>query len=52
MTRIADKELVCLYLLDPETYDPLFVVGNYAAHPFVGVWHGTCYRDFREKYNE
>ena len=40
MTRIADgiadKELGCLYLLDPETYDPLFVVGNYAAHPLAG----------------
>ena len=40
MTRIADgiadKELGCLYLLDPETSDPLFVVGNYAAHPLAG----------------
>ena len=40
MTRladgIADKELGCLYLLDPKTYDPLFVIGNYAAHPLAG----------------
>ena len=41
MTRladgIADKELGCLYLLDTETYDrPLFVIGNYAAHPLAG----------------
>ena len=40
MTRlcdgIADKELGCLYLLDPKTSKPLFVVGNYAAHPLAG----------------
>jgi hypothetical protein len=40
MTRlcdgIADKELGCLYLLDPKTSEPLFVVGNYAAHPLAG----------------
>jgi len=32
-TGIADKELGTLALLDPETGDPRYVVGNYAAHP-------------------
>ena len=48
MTRlangIADKELGCLYLLDPKTYDPLFVIGNYAAHPLAGHAPGSASR--------
>lgn len=32
-TGIADKELGVVALLDPKTGDPLFVLGNYAAHP-------------------
>ena len=32
---IADKELGTLALLDPQTLDPLYVVGNYAAHPLA-----------------
>ena len=31
-TGIADKELGTLAFLDPETDDPRYVVGNYAAH--------------------
>lgn len=33
---IADKELGCLFFLDPKTHEPLYVVGNYAAHPLAG----------------
>ena len=40
MTRIADgiadKELGCLFLLSPTSSEPLFVIGNYAAHPLAG----------------
>jgi len=34
-TGIADKELGTVVLLDPEEYTPLYVVGNYAAHPLA-----------------
>ena len=34
-TGIADKELGTLVLLDPVSYKPLYVVGNYAAHPLA-----------------
>ena len=34
-TGIADKELGTLALLDAETYEPLYVIGNYAAHPLA-----------------
>jgi len=32
-TGLADKELGTVALLDPETSAPLYVIGNYAAHP-------------------
>ncbi len=39
MTRIADgiadKELGCLFLLAEKSGEPLFVIGNYAAHPLA-----------------
>ncbi|MDE3275005.1 MAG: hypothetical protein PUJ80_03160 [Verrucomicrobiota bacterium] len=31
-TGIADKELGTVALLDPETLNPLYLIGNYAAH--------------------
>ena len=34
-TGIADKELGTIVLLDAETYEPLYVIGNYAAHPLA-----------------
>ncbi len=34
-TGVADKELGTLALLDAETYEPLYVIGNYAAHPLA-----------------
>ena len=34
-TGIADKELGTMALLDAETYTPLYVIGNYAAHPLA-----------------
>lgn len=34
-TGIADKELGTIALLDAETYEPLYVIGNYAAHPLA-----------------
>ena len=34
-TGIADKELGTIALLDAQTYRPLYVVGNYAAHPLA-----------------
>lgn len=34
-TGIADKELGTVALLDPKTLEPLYVVGNYAAHPLA-----------------
>jgi hypothetical protein len=34
-TGVADKELGTLALFDPQTYAPLFVLGNYAAHPLA-----------------
>ena len=34
-TGIADKELGTIALLDPKTFEPLYVVGNYAAHPLA-----------------
>jgi len=34
-TGIADKELGTIVLLDPKTRAPLYVVGNYAAHPLA-----------------
>ena len=34
-TGIADKELGTVALLDPATMAPLYVVGNYAAHPLA-----------------
>ena len=34
-TGIADKELGTVVLLDPETVDPVYVIGNYAAHPLA-----------------
>ena len=34
-TGIADKELGTLALFDPATRAPLFVLGNYAAHPLA-----------------
>ena len=40
MTRIADgiadKELGCVFMLAPKSSEPLFVIGNYAAHPLAG----------------
>ncbi len=33
---IADKELGCLFFMDAATGDPLYVIGNYAAHPLAG----------------
>ena len=32
-TGLADKELGTIALLDPESSTPLYVIGNYAAHP-------------------
>ena len=32
---IADKELGTIALLDPVSLDPLYVIGNYAAHPLA-----------------
>ena len=34
-TGIADKEMGVVALLDPKTADPLYIVGNYAAHPLA-----------------
>ena len=34
-TGIADKELGTVVLLDAESYKPLYVIGNYAAHPLA-----------------
>ena len=34
-TGIADKELGTIAFLDAETYEPLYVIGNYAAHPLA-----------------
>jgi len=34
-TGIADKELGTIALLDPETFAPTYVIGNYAAHPLA-----------------
>ena len=34
-TGIADKELGTIVLLDPKSFEPLYVVGNYAAHPLA-----------------
>lgn len=34
-TGIADKELGTVVLLDPGSMSPLYVVGNYAAHPLA-----------------
>ena len=34
-TGTADKELGTVALLDAETYEPLYVIGNYAAHPLA-----------------
>ncbi len=34
-TGIADKELGTVVLLDATSYEPLYVVGNYAAHPLA-----------------
>ncbi|MBR3820231.1 MAG: hypothetical protein IKJ37_01275 [Kiritimatiellae bacterium] len=34
-TGIADKELGTVALLDATTYEPLYVIGNYAAHPLA-----------------
>ena len=34
-TGIADKELGTVVLLDPESRAPLYVLGNYAAHPLA-----------------
>ena len=32
----ADKELGVICFRDPQTGDPLYVIGNYAAHPLAG----------------
>lgn len=32
---VADKELGTIALLDPISLDPLYVIGNYAAHPLA-----------------
>ena len=34
-TGIADKELGTVVLLDAGSYEPLYVIGNYAAHPLA-----------------
>ena len=34
-TGIADKELGTVVLLDPNSLAPLYVIGNYAAHPLA-----------------
>ena len=34
-TGIADKELGTVALLDPKSFEPLYVIGNYAAHPLA-----------------
>ena len=34
-TGMADKELGTLALFDPDTRKPLYVIGNYAAHPLA-----------------
>ena len=34
-TGIADKELGTIVLLDAANYEPLYVIGNYAAHPLT-----------------
>ena len=34
-TGIADKELGTIVLLDATNYEPLYVIGNYAAHPLA-----------------
>lgn len=41
-TGIADKEFGTLALLDPETFDPLYVVGNYAAHALAAHAPGAA----------
>ena len=32
----ADKELGCLFFIDPVKRLPLYIIGNYAAHPLAG----------------
>ena len=34
-TGIADKELGTIILIDAETFETLYVIGNYAAHPLA-----------------
>ena len=34
-TGIADKELGTIVLLDSKSFEPLYVIGNYAAHPLA-----------------
>ena len=36
VTEYADKELGQLCFVEPETRTPLYVIGNYAAHPLAG----------------
>lgn len=40
-TGIADKELGTVALLDAKTSQPLYVIGNYAAHPLASHGPGT-----------
>ena len=40
-TGIADKELGTVALLDAKTGDPLYVLGNYAAHPLASHAPGS-----------
>jgi len=40
-TGIADKEFGLVALLDPATKAPLYVIGNYAAHPLAAHGPGT-----------
>ena len=35
-THFADKELGMLFFFDPETGNPLYGIGNFAAHPLAG----------------
>lgn len=35
-TGFADKELGVLFFMDKETREPLYLIGNYAAHPLAG----------------
>ena len=39
VNNFADKELGVIAFLDPETQRPIYVIGNYAAHPLSG--HGA-----------